>query len=113
MTLQLGLATVIGAAIFPFVVRMIWGEMVEKFGPIGGWLAATFIVGTIWALNHGSATPLIHQTGAWVDQGLAVGVGVLFASSLRGGKIKKAIPNIVAALLGGALAGLICYLVMA
>lgn len=106
MTIQQAIATVVGAFIFPFVIRMLWGKMVDNWGPIGGWVAAAMIVGTIWTLNHGVG--LMTQTGdAWVDMGLAAGVGVFVASVVRGGKAGKATTNIVAAFVGGALGGLI------
>lgn len=106
MTIQHAIATIVGAFLFPFTIRLMWGKMVEHFGVIGGWMAAGFIVGTAWAINHG--TGLIVQSGdVWVDMGVAAGVGLLVASAVRGGKIDKAIPNILAAILGGLLAGLV------
>ena len=54
MTLGLGLATVCGGFLFPFVIRMAWGKMVDHWGPIGGWMAALFIVGTVWCKNRRS-----------------------------------------------------------
>ncbi|MBL1230451.1 hypothetical protein IW492_14555 [Enterococcus sp. BWB1-3] len=111
MTIGLGIATFCGGFLFPFVIRMAWGKMVEKWGPVGGWMAALFIVGTIWCINHGIATPMITQSGAaWVDQGLAAGVGVWVASALVGGNIKKSFPNIIAAVSGGVLGGLLLSL---
>lgn len=107
MTFNLALATIAGGFIFPFTIRMIWGRMVDNWGAIGGWMAATFIVGTIWCINHGIPHPMITQSGnAWVDQGLAAGVGVWVASSLTGGDIKKSIKNILCALAGGIIGGL-------
>ena len=105
MTLGLAIATIAGGFLFPFVVNLAWGPMVEEWGSIGGWMAAAFLVGTIWTINHGISTPLITQTGAWVDQGLAVGIGVWIASCLKGGNVQKSLKNIVAAVLGGILAG--------
>lgn len=111
MTLELAVATIVGAAIFPFLLRLLWGKLVENFGPIGGWMAAGFIVGTTWTLNH--AMNLIYQSGtAWVDMGLAAGVGLLTASTLAGGKFSKAVPNIVAALVGGVIGGLILSFIL-
>ncbi|CQR23729.1 membrane protein [Streptococcus varani] len=107
------IATLVGGFVFPFVIRMIWGKMVDNWGPIGGWVAAAMIVGTVWAMNHGIPKPMITQSGdVWIDMGLAAGVGVFVASAVRGGKINKAIPNIVAALVGGVLAGFVlsCFL---
>ncbi|HEP1819267.1 TPA: hypothetical protein VB845_001075 [Streptococcus suis] len=106
MTIQQAVATLVGAFVFPFVIRLTWGKMVEHFGPIGGWLAASMVVGTVWCLNHGVG--LMSQSGdAWVDMGLAAGVGVFVASAARGGKVGKATNNILAALVGGILGGLI------
>ena len=84
MTIQLAIATFFGAAMFPFLIRMLWGRFVDKFGEIGGFLSALFIVGVMWAVNHGYG--LIYQTGAWVDMGTAAGVGLLVASLLTGAK---------------------------
>ena len=105
MTIGLGIATIAGGFLFPFIVRLTWGAMVEEWGAIGGWMAAAFLVGTIWAINHGISTPMITQTGAWVDQGLAVGIGVWVASTMAGGEAKKSVKNITSAILGGVLAG--------
>ncbi|HFI0114408.1 TPA: hypothetical protein ACGO1U_001632 [Streptococcus suis] len=106
MTIQQAIATLVGAFVFPFVIRLTWGKMVENFGPIGGWLAAAMVVGTVWCLNHGVG--LMSQSGnAWVDMGLAAGVGVFVASVARGGKVGKATNNILAALVGGILGGLV------
>lgn len=111
MTLSLGIATMLGGFLFPFVIRMAWGKMVDSWGPIGGWIAAAFIVGTVWCINHGIATPMITQSGAaWVDQGLAAGVGVWVASVLVGGNVRKSLPTISASVCGGILAGVILSL---
>jgi len=106
MTLKLAIATFVGGFIFPFLIRMIWGKLVENFGAIGGWLAASFIVGTTWALNHGVG--MIHQSGeAWIDMAWAAGVGVLAASVYSGDKLKKAVPMLVCALIGGTIGGFV------
>lgn len=106
MTIQQVVTTLVGAFIFPFVIRLTWGKLVEHFGPIGGWIAAAMVVGTVWCLNHGVG--LMAQSGdVWVDMGLAAGVGVFVASAARGGKVSKAQRNLLAALVGGALGGLL------
>ena len=111
MKIELAVATIVGAAIFPFLIRILWGKLCETFGPIGGWMAAGFIVGTTWTLNH--LMGLITQSGdAWIDMGLAAGVGLLVASTLAGGKITKAVPNIVAALVAGVLGGLLLSFIL-
>lgn len=51
MTIEQAIAIVVGAFIFPFVIRMIWGKLVDNFGPIGGWIAAAMIVGPFGVLT--------------------------------------------------------------
>lgn len=112
MTVQLAISTLVGAALFPFIIRLVWGKLIEEFGTFGGFMAALWIVGVMWALNHGwphaNGGGLIKQTGYWVDMGTAAGVGLLFASLLRGAKFDEHTSrNILAAVLGGIIAGLV------
>lgn len=105
MTAQYAFGTFFGGFLFPFIIRLCWGKLVETFGPIGGWLAAGFIVGTSWSLNHGAG--LIFQSGtAWVDMGWAAGVG-LFAANIVVDKADagKGFVNFIMVVLGGLLGG--------
>ncbi|GAA0076882.1 hypothetical protein UT300005_12600 [Clostridium sp. CTA-5] len=113
MSTSMAIHTIAGGFMLPFLIRMTWGKLVDQYGSMGGWIAAAFVVGLTWCLNHGTAFPLIHQTGAWVDQGVSVGVGVLTATIVLGGSFKKCIPNILQAITGGALAAFIASLVLA
>lgn len=111
MTVAAFITTFAGGFLFPFFIRMAWGKMVDSWGPIGGWMAAAFITGTIWTLNHGIITPMIEQSGsAWVDMGLAAGVGCWVATARLGLNMKKSIKNIVAAVSGGVVGALLLSL---
>jgi len=106
MTLQHIITTLGGAFIFPFLIRLVWGKMVENWGMIGGWMAAGFIVGTCWTLNHGVG--FIFQTGgAWVDMAWAAGFGLFTASAVSGDNVSKGLPTAIMALIGGTLGGFI------
>lgn len=107
MSVQQILTTFIGGFMFPFLVRMLWGEFEKEYGMLGGFLASVFIVGVMWLVNHGLDSPYIYQTGAFVDMGLAAFTGVWSATTVLGGKPSKSVQNIIAALLGGGIAGLI------
>lgn len=108
MTVSLAIGTFIGAFVFPFMIRLMWGRMQVEWKTAGGFIAIIFIVAIVWAFNHGAATPLIYQSGsAWVDQAWAAGIGVFVATTLEGGSIKKAFPTILAAGTGGVLAALV------
>lgn len=106
MTFKLLLMTFVGGFIFPFMIHLGWGRLVEKFGAIGGFLAALFIVGTTWALNHGYG--LVYQSSeVWVDMGLAAGVGLFVASTVEGGDLSEGMKFVLYAIIGGILGGYI------
>ncbi len=112
MTLGLALTTMVGGFLFPFAIRMMWGKMVDTWGPIGGWMAAAFVVGTVWTINHGLGQPLIYQTGAWVDMAWGAGIGLIAATMVLGGKLSKAWNNIIAAIVGGVIGGFLLALII-
>lgn len=106
MTIGQMITTMAGGFIFPFLIRLLWGKMIDDFGNIGGWMAAGFIVGLTWTLNHGIG--LIYQTGpAWVDMAFAAGIGLFVASVLSGDNASKGLVNAAFAIIGGTLGGLI------
>lgn len=108
MSGQAIITTICGAFIFPFIIRLMWGKFVEAGGIIGGFVAALAIVGTIWILNHGIKNHLIVQSGAvWIDMAWPAAIGVFTASVIAGGKIKKSLVNVGAALVGGILCGIV------
>lgn len=111
MTTQLMIATFAGGFLFPFLISMCWGKMVERWGAIGGWMAAGFIVGTAWTINHGIG--LIHQSGhAWIDMAWAAGVGLLAGSVYSGSGFTQALPTVISAIIGGTLGGFILSCVL-
>jgi len=105
MTIENIITTIAGGFIFPFMIYMMWGKMVDTWGAIGGWMAAGFIVGTAWTLNHGVG--LIVQQGAWIDMAWAAGIGLFVASVLDGSSFSKGAVNYGYSILGGILGGFI------
>ena len=108
MTMAQMVGTMAGGFIFPFLIRLCWGKLCDNFGPAGGWLAAGFIVGTTWCLNHGFG--LIYQSGgAWIDMAWAAFIGLFTASVLSGDDAGKGFQMVVNAIIGGTLGGFILY----
>ncbi len=105
MTIGNVITTFAGAFIFPFLIRLCWGKMVEVWGAIGGWMAAGFIVGTTWCLTHGVG--LIVQGGAWIDMAWAAGFGLFAASAASGDATNKGLVNAFMAIIGGTIGGFI------
>ena len=40
MTLYQAITTILGGFLLPFAILLIWGRLVGRLGPLGGWLAA-------------------------------------------------------------------------
>lgn len=106
MTLKLAIGTMAGAFIFPFLIRLLWGAKVEEFGSLGGWMAASFIVGLSWTYNHGVGA--IHQMngGGWIDMAYAAFFGLWIANIVVDkASVGKSLPTVICSLLGGTLGG--------
>lgn len=105
------LTTILGGFLLPFIILLLWGRLVDRFGAWGGWLAAVIIIGPIWYLNHGMSHPLIVQQGpVFIDMGFATGLGVLTYGLCKGISFQSHRANLLAALLGGCLAGIILFI---
>jgi len=131
--------TIFGAFCVTFVVIRCWGKLVDDFGPAGGMMAAGFIIGTFWVLNHKLPGFGIHPEGLphpdgglkqfgliyqgfrgaapWVDMGTAIAFGLwvygiaLAARRNRASLIVESLPRIGAAILGGIIGGALTGLV--
>lgn len=124
MTTSEIITTIFGGFMFPFLIVLVWGRLVDRLGPMGGWMAAGFIVGSIWMINHAlpgigfadaqlTKSSLIVQSGdAWIDMAWAAGVGLFVGSAVAGGgSVKKALPTVITVILGGAFGGWILGLI--
>ena len=128
------ITSIFGAFAVTFTVLMSWPKLVKDFGPIGGFMAAALIIGTVWLVNHkrpgfGFSTgflndadglpmqfSLIHQgargSAPWVDMGWAIAMGFILSDVLcapkgtRGGLLKEAFPRWLVIILGGIVGGI-------
>lgn len=113
-----------GGFIFPFLICMCWGKLVDKFGVAGGWMAAGFIVGSAWLANHAlpgagilgiTANAQIAPGGLivqgvnapWVDMACSAAIGTFANGIYNGGKIAKSLPTLIAVIVGGGIGGAI------
>ncbi|MDN5331067.1 MAG: hypothetical protein PWP45_292 [Tepidanaerobacteraceae bacterium] len=111
-TWQHVLTTVFGSIIFPLIIGLAWGKLVEDNKSFGGVLAGFFIVGTVWLLNHGIGLMYEPQMGGnlpgpWSDMALAAFWGLFVADLLEGKKIE--LEPILSGILGGVLGGLLLF----
>lgn len=106
------LLTILGSFGFTLIVILYWGKLVDKIGVMGGFMAAMFIPGTMWMINHGLDRHLIIQSGnVWIDMADSVGVGVFISSVIQGGNIKKANTTLCAAVTAAVFGGFILTII--
>ncbi|MGM0303904.1 hypothetical protein IGI66_003569 [Enterococcus sp. AZ048] len=111
MTIAQAITTTVGAFIFPLLVRLMWGKMVDEWKAFGGLAAIILIVMLSWSLNHGAAVPFIYQSGGiWIDQANAVAIGVFITTLMHRQSLKKSLPTIASAVLAGIFSGCILFL---
>lgn len=99
--------TIIGATIAGLLAGSVWGEFVNSYGILGGWLAGLVIIGIMWFMNH--YIGLIHNHGenSFVDMGLAIGTTFIVkdAIMLGGHELAGSLPTLALVLVGGGIGG--------
>ena len=115
------ITTFAGAFLAPFAICIAWGRLFGKYDMVGSMIAAGFIVGTMWSLNHGatvgipgvldgpSNVNMIVQgkDAPWIDMAWAIGTGIIINGIYGGNSFGKALPTFISVVLGGTLAGFI------
>lgn len=80
---------------------------------MGGWLAATLIIGIMWYMNHYNGAILNPPGKIWLDQGWCIGsAGITWGIVRFQGDITNffyVVPTLVCCLIGGALAGIVVW----
>jgi len=100
-------STIIGGAIVGALVYGIWPEMWKSYGIAGGWLAAIFLVGIAWFMNHWLGIIDNPSGKIWIDQGWPIAsAGVAWAIVRFGATPTAAVGTAVCIALGGVLGGL-------
>lgn len=85
------LSTFVGSAVCGGFAFGIWPELWKTYGLMGGWLAATLIIGIMWYMNHYNGAILNPPGKIWLDQGWCIGSAGITWGIVRfqGGIAKK------------------------
>ncbi len=100
--------SIIGYAIAPIYVFTVWGAFVNDLGVIGGWIAGFAIIGPLWFIMHYSNIIPQSTKAAFVDIGLAIGVGGIAQGVFSGLGVQgliEALPTILILSLGAIVGG--------
>ena len=109
------LSTFCGSAICGGFAFGIWPELWKSYGIMGGWIAATLIIGIMWYMNHYNGVISNPEGKIWLDQGWCIGAAgiawgiVRFQGDLSA--ILLALPTLVCCLIGGSLAGVTVWII--
>lgn len=106
------LGTIIGAALAGMFVMTVWGAFAGPYGIAGGWFAGFAIITPMWYLNHFLGT--MNNEGAFVDQGVAIGVCGTFRTVFEQGDIQPfvdALPTLSIVLVGACVGGITAALI--
>ena len=85
------LSTFAGSAICGGFAFGIWPELWKTYGLMGGWLAATLIIGIMWYMNHYNGAILNPPGKIWLDQGRNCGMENPFVRLCPENKLRRRI----------------------
>ena len=108
------LSTFAGSAICGGFAFGIWPELWKTYGLMGGWLAATLIIGIMWYMNHYNGA-ILNPPGKNMARSGLVYRFCRYSLGNRplSGEILPisfyAVPTLVCCLIGGALAGIVVW----
>lgn len=100
--------SILAYACAPIYVFTVWGEFVNVWGVIGGWLAGLAIIGPLWFVMHYSGVIPQKDSSSFVDIGLAIGIGGIFQGVFGGLGIEgliDALPTILTLSFGAVVGG--------
>lgn len=108
------LRAIIGGFIAATLINSSWGVFTEELGNIGGILAAAILVGTMWFLNHYIGLIPNKKNCAFVDMGIAIGIGCIVRDVIKVKDIQEVVasmPTLIFVILGGCVGGTLSVIV--
>ena len=108
------LRAIIGGFIAATLINSSWGVFTEELGNIGGILAAAILVGTMWFLNHYIGLIPNKKNYAFVDMGIAIGIGCIVRDVIKVKDIQEVVasmPTLIFVILGGCVGGTLYVIV--
>lgn len=101
--------TVLGATIAGLYAMIVWGELADSYGILGGWAAGLIIISLMWTLNHYAG--LINNDGAFVDMAVGIGTAGFVRDTILngGGAAASSIPTLIVVIIGGIIGGVMAY----
>ncbi|MFP7297044.1 Lin0368 family putative glycerol transporter subunit [Neobacillus niacini] len=98
---------VIGYCIAGMIVMSVWGPLSSKYGLMGGVLAAFFIIGPMWYMNHYVGLIDHEDDSAFVDMGLGIAICGMMRDFFMNGSstLVDSLPTILLVTVGAVAGG--------
>lgn len=107
------LKSTLGYFLASIIINGGWGFFVDKFGLMGGYLAAFFLTGFMWYINHYLGLIKHDKDSAFIDMGLGVGICLVTKGYIVNGlsSISSSIPTFVYVAIGAMLGGYVAVVI--
>ena len=105
--------SILGFVIAGITPTTFWSVFTNNFGVFGGWLAAFFIIGTLWYVNHHLGLIENKMGAGFVDMGLGIAICGTTNGVLTNGtcELINSFPTLALVSIGGAIGGITAALI--
>lgn len=89
------------------IINGFWGIFTNKFGPLGGYIAAICLTGSAWYINHYLGLIKHDEDSAFIDMGLGVAICLVTKGYILNGinSVISSIPTFLCIAFGAILGG--------
>lgn len=95
------------------IINGFWGIFTNKFGPLGGYIAALCLTGSAWYINHYLGLIKHDEDSAFIDMGLGVAICLVTKGYIINGinSVISSIPTFLCIAFGAILGGYVSVLI--
>lgn len=95
------------------IINACWGLFTNKFGILGGYLAAFFLTGSMWYINHYLCLIKHEDDSAFVDMGLGIAICLFTKGYILNGinSIMSSIPTLICIAIGAMAGGYVAVVI--
>ena len=103
----------LGYFLASIIINGFWGFFTNKFGPLGGYIAALCLTGSAWYISHYLGLIKHDEDSAFIDMGLGVAICLVTKGYILNGinSIISSIPTFICIVVGATLGGYVSVLI--
>lgn len=107
------LRNTLGYFLAAIIINGFWGIFTNKFGPLGGYIAAICLTGSAWYINHYLGIIKNDEDSAFIDMALGVAVSLVVKGYLLNGiqSVINSTPTFICVAIGAVLGGYVSVVI--